>query len=105
MTRWLGAVALVLSIINMGWVLISRSGREVSGKLKQYRDDLVNHDRRIQTLEVERQHLVTKDDLHEVVLSISEMNGRLGKFEESLESVARTVRRIDDYLRAEARKA
>lgn len=99
--RWLGAAGLLLSIINTSWVLIKTGGQETADELDRHETKLTDHDRRIQALEGEQKHLVTKEDLTELRLQLSDLNGKLGRFDEAMESIARTVRRIDDYLRIE----
>lgn len=101
-TRWLGVVALVLSLINMLWTLINRGTKDISTKMQQYRTDLVDHDRRIQELESNMKHLPTKQEIVNLQLAVSKVEGHMGKMEVSVESMVHTVRRIDDYLRENA---
>lgn len=98
-TQWLGAVALVLSIINMGWVLISRSGREASDKIEQHETKLVDHDRRIQSVESEMKHLPSGGEVTSLRLTVAKLDGQVSHLDQTLGSLTHAVRRIDDYLR------
>lgn len=95
--RWLAALALILGIVNT----ISIWMRHGTGKIEGIMTDLKTHDRRIQSLEGDQRHLPTKEDLHELTLAVAAFEGRLEAQGATLESLARTVRRIDDHLRTQ----
>ncbi len=59
------------------------------------------HDRRIQNVETELKHLPDKDSVVELKLAIADLKGTVGRLDESLGSVQRTVLRIDDWLRTD----
>ncbi len=110
-TQWVSLAALLLSIGNMIWAWISRPARDMGHRIDQtdervnelvadvnaradrHREDLKVHDRRIQKLENELVHLPTKDDLRALELSITGIRTEL-------DIVARTVSRIDEFLRS-----
>ncbi|RIA44060.1 uncharacterized protein DUF2730 [Hephaestia caeni] len=109
-TRWLGAIALILSIGNTVYVWFSKSGRELAHKLKDQRaetngaltevgDDIDALDSRVQRIEDALPHLPSKDDVADLRIAMAEMKGQMGTFDAEITSVARTVRRIEDYLR------
>lgn len=64
-------------------------------------DDLAEHDRRIQSVEAELKHLPDKDSVVELKISLTELKGNVNTLSESMGSIARTVHRIDDWLRQE----
>ena len=96
---WASLVALILSIGNMIWVFMMRGVRETADKVQQQEIKLTEHDRRIQKVEGELEHMPTKDELHELQLTMSGIAGKLERFEGELSSVSRTVTRIEEYLR------
>lgn len=99
LNRWLAAFALLLGIANTISIWLRNNARELAKKLDQIGDSLKGHDRRIQTVENEQRHMPTKEDMHELTVSITALAGELKTQSTELDSVARTVRRIDDYLR------
>jgi chromosome segregation ATPase len=106
----LSLVALLIGIANALWLWISRPARdsnkridetigkvdeleaEMQQRVDRHREDLKEHDRRIQRLEDQFAHLPTKDDLHKVA-------NQLTAVKSELDSIASAVRRIDDFLR------
>lgn len=70
-------------------------------RLKAVDEKLSDHDRRILTAESELQHLPTKDDVMELKLTLAELRGTVGRLDESLSGVSRTVRRVEDHLMKE----
>ena len=64
---------------------------------------LIEHDRRIQRVEDELKHLPDKDTVMELKLALAELKGTVSTLGETVGSVSRTVHRIDDYLRQEAK--
>lgn len=110
--QWLGAVAFLVSIVNVVAIWILRPGKiakERHEALKTSVDErfaasaeasrvaLKEHDRRIQALESDQKHLPTTDDLHGVKEALASLKA---KVETEMESMGTTVRRIDDYLRS-----
>lgn len=98
---WSGIVATFLSIGGLIYTWITAQGRANEEKLDKHGTALVDHDRRIQDLEGELRHLPSKDDLTELKLALSQLDGRLGRIEESGQGTSRAVRRIEEYLHKE----
>lgn len=119
--KWVGLVALLLSIGNLLWAWLSRPARDLSARLDKHREEtdkqidevakqadeqidgvarridetfegLKGHDRRIQRVEDDLRHLPTKKDLQEVELKVTAIKTEL-------DIVAKVVSRIDDFLR------
>lgn len=105
-TQWAGAVGLALGIVNMAWNMAGRAAKPVNEKLKAleekltgYRADLVDHDRRIQQVENEQKHQPTGREVTELRVAIERLDGHVKSLDKTFEPLARTVTRIDDYLR------
>lgn len=99
--QWLSVIALLLSIGNGAWIWVSRPARDlgkriddVSESVDDAFDGLKGHDRRIQRVEDDLRHLPTKADLHKIEMSQTSMKTEL-------DTIARVVNRIDDFLRAD----
>lgn len=107
-TQWAGAIGLGLGIVNMAWNLAGRAAKPVADKLKAvddrlntYRTDLIDHDRRIQTLEGEARHAPTGEQVTGLRLSVERLDGHVKRLEESMNGLTHTVRRMDEFLRKE----
>ena len=94
--------ALLLSIGNMLWAWISRPARVMGKRIDTFStqvdevgNELKHHDRRIQRVEDDIRHLPTKDDLQKIELKATAIKTEL-------DLVARTVTRIDEYLRGKS---
>ncbi|WP_225205370.1 DUF2730 family protein [Novosphingobium huizhouense] len=108
--QWLSVVALLIGIANAAWIWISRPARDTNKRIDEtnervddlaaaadaradrHREDLKNHDRRIQKLEDVLPHMPTKDDLHG-------LDQKITRLDTHVTSVSHTVQRIDDFLR------
>ncbi len=98
--------ALVVGMANTVWIWLRRPGEAMSLRLKECEDDVAaglkevrldqkNHDRRIQALEDNMKHLPTKEDLHEIETTLTDVKA-------TLRSLNSTVTRMDDFLRERA---
>ena len=97
--KWLGALALLISIMNTFWAYLTREARTAIQRQGELTSKVITHDRRIQTLEHEINHMPGKDEIHEVKVEITEVRGALSRLEEALSGTSKTVERIDEYLR------
>ncbi|MGO4558309.1 DUF2730 family protein [Mesorhizobium sp. 2RAF21] len=74
---------------------------KVSKSLEAVGQSIAAHDRRIQAVEADLKHLPDKDSVNELKLTMAKLEGTVGRLDESLSSVQRTVLRIDDWLRTD----
>lgn len=65
---------------------------------------LIDHDRRIQSMEGELKHLPDKDAVNELKLAISDLNGTVKAMDAQLGGLSRSVNNIDGYLRRDDAK-
>jgi hypothetical protein len=105
--QWLGVCALLVSIANTVWVWLSvgRAGiekklTEIGVKIDGLAGNIDVHDSRIQAVEAEQRHTPSKDDIKRLELDLTRITGDIGKLGSEVGGVARTVQRIDDYLRS-----
>lgn len=112
--QWVALIALLLSIANLLWAWISRPARDLSARIKEtadgagqridalsaemnargdrHRENLKDHDRRIQRVEDQIPHLPTREDLHELGRTLTALQTQMS-------GMTATVTRIDDFLR------
>ncbi|WP_428527129.1 DUF2730 family protein [Roseibium sp.] len=79
-----------------GWLTARAKGN--SEHLQKVDNKLIEHDRRIQSVESELKHMPDKDDVHDLKLALAELRGTVGRLDESLSGVSRTVRRVEEHL-------
>jgi predicted nucleic acid-binding Zn-ribbon protein len=128
---WLGVIALAISVGGAAYAwLTSRANQnaehlkrvdETMGRLSKQQDKLdaaidamvpkkqieetfSDHARRIQSLESDMKHMPAKDDVIELKLALAKLEGTVGRLDENLGGVSRTVRRVEEYLLKEAGK-
>lgn len=108
---WIGAAAFAISIVTAVWAWMNSPGRKVLAEISKIGDglkahenrtvvELKKHDRRIQSVESEIRHLPTSDEFQALALSVTRIEGEVGRVDETLGSVRHTVERIDDFLRS-----
>lgn len=108
---WATFIVAIMTIANTAWLWISQPARDVEKKIKatdekieelegavearadRHREDLKDHDRRIQRLEDQMAHLPTKEDLHKIDIKVMGVTTEL-------DTLVGMVRRIDDFLRS-----
>jgi hypothetical protein len=99
-------VSLILSVVTLAGMLktwLSSGEEEIDERLEVAEKTLINHDRRVQTVESELKHLPDKDMVMDLKLAMAELKGTVSTLGETVGSVSRTVHRIDDYLREDAK--
>lgn len=92
----LANTALAMGAFLYSW--LTGKAKVNEARLKSVDDKLAEHDRRILTAESELQHLPAKEDVMELKLALAELRGTVGRLDESLNGVSRTVRRVEDHL-------
>ena len=100
-------VALALSTLNLfAGVrnLLSEGEKKIDERLKKAEGTLINHDRRIQTVEDGMQHLPTRESQHGIELSLRDINGRFATLDERLKPIAATTERLHELLMEQVRK-
>lgn len=100
---WLGLIALMISVGTSVVLFVGSGSKANASKLDKQEAKLIEHDRRIQTVEAEMKHMPDKDTVTDLKLALSELRGTVNTLGEAVGSISRTVHRIDDYLRQEGK--
>lgn len=95
---WLGLAAVTISVGGCIYAWLTARSKGNSEHLKKVDESLKAHDRRIQTVESEIQHLPSKDNHHKLEVAIAEMNGDIKTMTANLERITRTTGRMEDFL-------
>jgi peptidoglycan hydrolase CwlO-like protein len=99
---WLGVVALAISLLTSVYAWITSKAKANAEHLKAVDAKLVDLDRRVQSIESELKHLPNKDDVNELKLGMAQLDGTVGRLDESLSGISRTVRRVEGFLMKES---
>ena len=86
----------------MLWTWHAKSQSAAADKVKKIEDDQDAIAIRVLRLETDFKHLPSKEDLSKLSLQVERVFGMVSKQESEVTAVARTVNRIDDYLREKA---
>jgi hypothetical protein len=108
--QWAGPIGAMIAIAVTVWSWLTSGEKRVAADLVEHRkaqaerdkevdDAIVGLASRLQAVEQEMRHLPDKDSVVGLQLAMAELKGTIGRLDESLGSVQRTVLRIDDYLR------
>lgn len=81
---------------------LDKSSDERTTKLES---KLVEHDRRIQTVEGEIKHLPTREAQHQIEIGLEKINGRLDTLAESLKPIRANGEMLNDLLRVQVTAA
>ncbi|WP_417691531.1 DUF2730 family protein [Roseibium sp.] len=99
---WASLLAVLLSIGALVHSWITSKAKVNAEHLKVVDEKLIDQDRRVQAIEGELKHLPGKDDVNDLKLSIAELRGTIGRLDESLSGISRTVRRVEGFLLKES---
>lgn len=94
----LGAIALIFSIGTTLYTFITFRSKNNSGKLTELEAKVNSNTTDITALENEFKHLPNSNDVVELKLSLSEMNGVVGKLATNMSNMSRVVNRTEEYL-------
>lgn len=100
-------ISLALNSINLianVRTMLSAGEKKLEEKLTKAESKLIEHDRRIQTVESEIKHLPDRASTHRMELALSDMNGRFSALEEKLKPIAATSERLHELLMEQAKR-
>ena len=96
---WLGLIAFLISIGSALYAFFTARSKENTQRLDGIDTRLGTHATRLQTVENEIKHLPNKDEVTNLQLSLTRMEGAVAVLTERVEGIGGTVARIDKYLR------
>lgn len=100
---WIAASLSVIALLTQAKSFFSSGEKALDNRLGKAEGTLIDHDRRVQKIENELEHLPSKEDVHELKLAIERLNGVVAKLGGDMQTISRTVDRIDNYLREDAK--
>lgn len=101
--EWLALAALAISVGGFIYAWLTSRSNVNTEHLKSVDTTLGDHALRIQAIEGELKHLPAKDDVNDLKLALAQLGGTVGRLDESLNGISRTVRRVEDFLMKEGK--
>lgn len=96
--EWFSLAAILISLGATAYSWMTARSKVNAEHLKRVDGNLKDHDRRIQKVESEIEHLPSKDSHHNLEIALAEMNGELKAMATNVDSLARTTRRMEEFL-------
>lgn len=94
-------VALALSTLNLVAAvrnIMSEGEKKLAERMAKAEATLINHDRRIQKVENNIEHMPDRETTHRLEITLERMLGRLDTMDEKLKPIAATNTRLQEYL-------
>jgi septal ring factor EnvC (AmiA/AmiB activator) len=108
---WLTLVLSSIAVLGHLKGFFSSGETKLADQLKTIKDDLaeaektlVDHQRRIQTIEDEMRHLPDRESQHRIELNVSQMSSRIDVLAESLKPIKSNNELITELLKRQASK-
>ena len=80
-----------------------RSAAQATTALVTLGTEVAEHEKRLGHVESELLHLPSKSDVHDLQLVIVKLEGTVGRLEEKVTGIGRTVGNLDSYMRSEGK--
>lgn len=95
---WAGVIAFLISTAAMLHSWFTSKSRINAEHLKRVDVRMNSHSNRLQQIETDIKHLPEKDDVNDLKLKLSELNGVVGRLDEGMSHLSRTVSRVEEFL-------
>lgn len=101
---WVSAAISAATLLALAKSYFSSGEKGLDARLKTAEKTLIDHDRRVQTIEGEMRHLPDRDSAHRLELTMEKISGRLDTLDERLKPIAHTSGRLQEFLLEQAQK-
>jgi len=92
------AVSLLISIGGTIYTFLTRTAKHADQEVAALKKRMDAEEHKVARLEAVVSQLPSKDEVHEIKLSIAKMDGAIAVQTEAMNSVQRTMMRIEGYL-------
>ncbi|WP_054310014.1 DUF2730 family protein [Mesorhizobium sp. 1M-11] len=100
---WLGALALFISLGTSIHTIMTASSKPLAAQMKKAEETLISHDRRIQSVEDELKHLPDRNMVHDLQLTLKDIQIEMAGVKAASEQSTRTSRRVEEWLVANSK--
>lgn len=101
---WVSGLISIITLLTLLKNILSSGEKKLGEDLTEARKKLIEHDRRIQSIEGEIKHLPDRETTHRMELAMSEINGKLNVMAERLKPIEAIGERLQETLMEQARK-
>ncbi|MGD9476131.1 DUF2730 family protein [Shinella sp. G-2] len=95
---WIGLSISIFTLFGLVRNALTSGEKKLEERLTKTESKLIDHDRRIQTVEGEMKHLPDRETAHNLQISMERIAGRLDTMDERLKPIAATNHRLQEYL-------
>lgn len=95
---WVGAALSIIALLTQIKSVLSAGEKKLDERLGRAEKTLIDHDRRIQSVETEIRHLPDKESVHKLQVDLTEMKGQIATMVKSTESTERATHRLEQFL-------
>ena len=97
-SQYLGLALAIIALLGHAKGYFSSGEKTLTARTETNEKKLIEHDRRIQTVEADIKHLPDKDTVHKMELAMAEMKSQLASMVKSSEATERATRRVEEFL-------
>lgn len=109
LSQWVGLALSVIALAGIVWGWATAGDKKavegLAGKIKGVGDKLDDHEKRIQSMEGEMKHLPSKDMVHDLQMTMKDIQIEMANLKAETQGAARASRRVEEYLIEKASKA
>lgn len=102
---WIAFAISLFTFLGLIKGALSSGEKKLEERMAKAEKTLVDHDRRIQTVEGEIKHLPTREAQHQIEIGLERINGRLETLSESLKPIKANGEMLNELLREQVKSA
>lgn len=95
---WVSGLISIITLLTLLKNILSSGEKKLGEDLAEAKKKLVEHDRRIQTIEGEIKHLPDRETTHRMELAMTEISGKLNVMAERLKPIEAIGERLQNTL-------
>lgn len=95
---WVGAALSIIALLTQLKNMLTADERKLDDRLSKAEKTLIDHDRRIQTVENDLKHLPDIESQHRLEIAMEKISGELGVLKEQLKPIDVLARRLNEVL-------
>lgn len=95
---WAGVFAFLISLGTMVYAFLTSKSRANEEKITNLQERAERHSSRIDKIETDISHMPAKDDVTDLKLNLAELKGVVGRLDEGMSGMSKTVTRVEEFL-------
>lgn len=102
LTPYLGIILAAIALLTQLKGILSSGEKKLEERTVQTEHKLIEHDRRIQTVESDMKHLPDRDTAHRLELNLEKLSSQMMQMNERIKPIAATSDRMMELLLKQA---